>query len=85
MRTRRSVRPLFQTVLDFLADGLKFVRLTLCPRKALAAEIFFLPKQLALYLERHVKPRRASDVTRVQTLQPSEVEHHARGVGETRP
>src|SRR3954449_9623304 len=33
-------------------------------RRALAAENLFLRKQLALYQERKVKPRRASDATR---------------------
>jgi hypothetical protein len=32
---------------------------------ALAAEILFLHKQLALYQERHVKPRRAINVMRI--------------------
>ena len=32
---------------------------------ALAAENLFLRKQLALYQERHVKPRRATDATRL--------------------
>jgi hypothetical protein len=34
-------------------------------RAQLAAENLFLEKQLALYLERQVKPRRADDTTRV--------------------
>ncbi len=64
MRTLRSVRLLFQAILDLLPDGLKFIRLTLRSQTALAAENLFLRKQLALYLERQVKPRRASDATR---------------------
>jgi putative transposase len=47
------------TTLDLLLDALRFVRLSLQPRSALAAENLFLRKQLALYLERQVKPRRA--------------------------
>jgi hypothetical protein len=35
------------------------------PRAALTAENLFLKKQLALYLERQAKPRRADDETRV--------------------
>ena len=34
-------------------------------RAQLAAENLFLRKQLALYLERRVKPRRADDATRI--------------------
>ncbi len=39
--------------------------LTLQSRTQLAAENVFLRKQLALYIERQVKPRRADDATRV--------------------
>jgi hypothetical protein len=41
--------------------------LLLCPRPpaTLAAENLFLRKQLALYQERHVKPRRVTDATRL--------------------
>ena len=35
------------------------------PRAALAAENLFLRKQLALYIERQAKPRRADDATRI--------------------
>ncbi len=46
-------------------DGLRFLGLVLRSRTALAAENLFLRKQLALYRERQVKPRRASDAMRV--------------------
>jgi hypothetical protein len=46
-------------VFDLLLDTLKFVRVSLRPRWALAAENLFLRKQLALYLKRKVKSRRA--------------------------
>jgi hypothetical protein len=39
--------------------------LALNSRAHLAAENLFLRKQLALYLERQVKPRRADDATRI--------------------
>ncbi len=48
-----------------LLDALRFIRLSLRLRYALAAENLFLRKQLALYLERQVKPRRAKDATRL--------------------
>jgi putative transposase len=40
-------------------------RLALTPRAQLAAENLFLRKQLALYQERRVKPRRPDPATRV--------------------
>ena len=52
------------TALDLLLDALGFMRLSLRPDCALAAENLFLRKQLALYLERKVKPCRARDASR---------------------
>ena len=46
-------------------DIVQFVLSILRPRGRLAAENLFLRKQLALYLERQVKPRRADDATRL--------------------
>jgi hypothetical protein len=43
----------------------RFLRLCLRPPASLAAENLFLRKQLALYQERHVKPRRATNATRL--------------------
>jgi hypothetical protein len=39
-------------VFDLLLDTLRFIRVSLQPRCALAAEKLFLREQLALYLER---------------------------------
>src|SRR5207244_8332167 len=50
---------------DLLLDALRLIGLSLQPNWALVAENLFLRKQLALYLERKVKPRRASDATRL--------------------
>ena len=58
---RRGVR----TVLNVVADLGRFVALALHSRARLAAENLFLRKQLAMYLERHVKPRRPDDATRI--------------------
>jgi len=44
-----------------LLDATRFLRLCLHAPAALAAENLFLRKQLALYRERHAKPRRATD------------------------
>ena len=47
-----------------LIDAVRFLRLCLRPSATLAAENLFLRTQLALYQERQVKPRRATDATR---------------------
>ncbi len=59
-----SLSNLLLTALNLLLDALRFIRLGLRPHCALAAENLFLRKQLALYLQRKIKPRRASDLTR---------------------
>jgi hypothetical protein len=45
-------------LLTLLGDGMRFLLLCLRPSPALAAENLFLRKQLALYQERQIKPRR---------------------------
>ena len=45
-------------------DLAKLASLSVCSHKSLAAENLFLRKQLALFQERKVKPRRANDATR---------------------
>jgi hypothetical protein len=47
-----------------LVDVAHLLRLSLRSRTALVAENLFLRKQLALYQERHGKPRRATATTR---------------------
>jgi hypothetical protein len=54
-----------RTIVRVAGDVLRFVSSTLRPHAQLAAENLFLRKQLALYLERRVKPRRADDATRI--------------------
>jgi len=51
-------------LLTLLCDGMRFLFFCLRPSPAPAAENLFLRKQLALYQERHFKPRRATNVTR---------------------
>jgi putative transposase len=67
----RWLRTLFHilgTLWILLGDSLQFLCLCLrCPT-ALAAENLFLRKQLALYQERQVKPKRATNVTRFALL-----------------
>src|ERR1043166_371158 len=60
-----SLPHLLLTSFDLLRDILRFIRLSLQTNCALAAENLFLRKQLALYLERKIKPHRATDATRL--------------------
>ena len=53
------------TIVRFIGDILQFALSMLQARGQLAAENLFRRKQLALYLERQVKPRRAGDATRL--------------------
>jgi putative transposase len=60
-----SLSNVLLTMLDLFLDALRFIRVSLRPRCALAAENLFLRKQLALYLERKAKPRRAKAATKL--------------------
>src|SRR5438093_9892609 len=60
-----GLRVTLRTVVDLLADVARFGFLALHSRTQLVAENLFLRKQLALYLERQVKPRRADHATRI--------------------
>src|SRR5215471_4560455 len=60
-RLCRHLVQLVGTVLILLGDSGRFLGLCVRSHAALAAENLFLRKQLALYQERHVKPRRATD------------------------
>ena len=55
----------FYTLFTLLVDAAWYLLLCLRPSAALAAENLFLRKQLALYQEREVKPRRATNTTRL--------------------
>ena len=55
----------FSTLFTLLVDAACYLLLCLRPSTALAAENLFLRKQLALYQEREVKPRRATNTTRL--------------------
>ena len=54
----------FRTIHKVLIDLSRLGLLLARPRVALAAENLFLRKQLALFQERKVRPRRADDSTR---------------------
>jgi len=64
----RYVEPFFHlgwVIATLGVDLMRFLGSSLRSRTALAAENLFLRKQLALYRERRVKPRRASDRMRL--------------------
>jgi putative transposase len=52
---------------------IRFVSVGFRSRSQLAAENLFLRKQLALYREREVKPRRADDATRITLVMLSQL------------
>jgi transposase InsO family protein len=54
--------------LNLFGDLLRFLVLSLRSRSSLAAENFFLRKQLAIYQERGIKPGRTSQSTRLTLL-----------------
>jgi putative transposase len=63
-QSRRLIQ-LAQMLLALALDALRFFGLCLRPSPRLAAENLFLRKQLALYQEHTVKPRRTMDATRI--------------------
>ncbi len=65
MHLIRHLGQFISTLPMLLADGLRYVGLCLRSPTALAAEILFLRKQLALYRERSITPRRATPATRL--------------------
>ena len=60
----RAVAHCFRTLSSVVVDLVRLAFLAAHSRSALAAENLFLRKQLALFQERKVKPRRADDSTR---------------------
>jgi hypothetical protein len=60
-----NIRQLASLLTKLGHDTWRFLILCLRPAPALAAENLFLCKQLALYEERQVKPRRATNATRL--------------------
>jgi hypothetical protein len=62
---RSRSRTAARTILRLIGDLARFVSRAGRSHAQLAAENLFLRKQLALYMERQVKPRRADDATRI--------------------
>ena len=67
-RRLRHLQQLAGMLLALLVDALRYLGLCLRPPAALAAENLFLRKQLALYQERHIKPKRATHATRIALI-----------------
>lgn len=59
------IRVAVRTMLHLVSDLVRLVAGAVRSRAQLSAENLFLRKQLALYMERQVKPRRADDATRI--------------------
>jgi hypothetical protein len=59
-----SFEHLIRTIFAVLLDIVTFTRLFLRPTTAVAAENLFLRKQLGPFVDRKVKPRRATDSIR---------------------
>jgi putative transposase len=68
MRTARPVLRLASMLLALAQDALRFLLWGTRSSAALKAENIFLRKQLAMYIERERKPRRASDATRLSLV-----------------
>ena len=68
MRFMRYLRPFIGTLLTLLGDGGRYLMYRWRAPAALTAENRFLRKQLALYCERNIKPRRATPATRIALL-----------------
>src|SRR5579864_6689684 len=68
MRFDLALDRMFSLLLALVKDALRFLALGRHSKAALQAENLFLRKQLALYLEREVKPRRATDATRLSMV-----------------
>ena len=63
--SQSRVRAAVRTSLRLVRDVLRLLSSAVRSHTHLAAENLFLRKQLALYVERQVKPRRADDATRI--------------------
>jgi transposase InsO family protein len=74
-----------RTIVRVAGDVLRFGSLTLRPHAQLAAENLFLRKQLALYLERQVKPRGADDATRITLVALSQLTDWRRVITVVKP
>ena len=81
----RHVCHLASVLLSLIVDAACYLGLCLRPRPILAAENLFLRKQLALYQERQVKPRRATHATRMALVWLSRWFEWRRALGIVKP
>src|ERR1700730_8140557 len=65
MRIVPALLPVVSLLFSIVRDSIRFILLWTRSSVSLRAENLFLRKQLALYLERKTKPRRANDATRL--------------------
>jgi hypothetical protein len=63
-RLLRATGRLIRTLFALAATALQYIAIRHRPVRSLAAENLFLRKQLALFQEREIKPRRVDDATR---------------------
>jgi hypothetical protein len=68
MKAAHSLLCLVSTLFDLAQDALRFLLMGTRSSAALKAENIFLRKQLALYMECEVKPRRATNATRLSMV-----------------
>jgi putative transposase len=54
-----------EILIELVAEALRWLRLTFRSSQSIQAENLFLRRQLPLYIERGMKPRRIDSVTRI--------------------
>jgi putative transposase len=54
-----------ELLIELVAEALRWLRLAVRSSQSIQAENLFLRRQLALYIERGVKPRRIDPATRI--------------------
>src|ERR1700757_2628845 len=63
-RTPQLLRSLLSILVITAGQGIQFLQLAVSSRAELSAEVLFLRKQLALYQEHQVQPRKLTDAAR---------------------
>ena len=64
LKTAQLFRSLTVLLVTVAVQCVQFLRLAVCSRAALSAEVLFLRKQLAFYREHQVQPRKLTDAAR---------------------
>lgn len=68
LKTAQQLRSLLLILITTVAQSIQFLRLALCSRAALSAEVLFLRKQLAFYREHQISPRKLTAAARCSLL-----------------